>query len=91
MTIDEMQRSGKEVLTPSEVAQVLGAEPYAINRMARDNPSALGFPVIVIGTRVKIPRRAFLHWMLYGRAIPEDILKVYDALQAMEDGEVRRQ
>lgn len=85
MTIDEINRSTKEVLTPADIAPVLGADPYGINRAARENPEGLGFPVIVIGNRVKIPRRAFLHWMLYGRAIPEGILAAYEAIEEREE------
>ena len=68
MTLDEITRSTKEMLSPADIAKVLGADPYGINRMARDNPRALGFAVMVIGNRVKIPRRAFLHWLCYGNA-----------------------
>lgn len=53
----------KEMLTPAEVAPVLGCQPYAINVAAREHPERLGFPVCVLGTRVKIPRQAFLRWM----------------------------
>jgi len=53
---------GKEMLSPADVAPVLGCNPYAINVAARANPAALGFPVCRIGNRVKIPRRAFLRW-----------------------------
>ena len=53
---------GKEMLSPADVAPVLGCNPYAINVMARQDPARLGFPVCRIGNRVKIPRRAFLRW-----------------------------
>ena len=56
---------GKEMLSPADVAPVLGCNPYAINVAARANPDALGFPVCRIGNRVKIPRRAFLRWAGY--------------------------
>jgi len=89
VTIDEIMRCTREVLTPTDIAEVIGADPYGINRMARENPAALGFPTIVIGNRVKIPRRAFLHWMLYGRAIPEGVMEVYAGIEERE--EVRQQ
>ena len=89
MTIDEITRSTKEVLTPTDIAEVIGADPYGINRAARENPEGLGFPVIIIGNRVKIPRRAFLWWMQYGRAIPEGVLEVYAGIEERE--EVRQQ
>lgn len=62
--------SSKEMLSPADVAPVLGCNPYAINVMAKAEPERLGFPVCMIGNRVKIPRRAFLRWAGYeeGRA-----------------------
>ena len=57
--------SGKEMLTPADVAPVLGCNPYSINVMAKADPARLGFPVCVIGNRVKIPRLAFLRWAGY--------------------------
>jgi len=57
--------SGKEMLSPADVAPVLGCNPYSINVMAKADPARLGFPVCVIGNRVKIPRRAFLRWAGY--------------------------
>ena len=55
----------KEMLSPADVAPVLGCHPYTINVMARADPARLGFPVCMIGNRVKIPRRAFLRWAGY--------------------------
>lgn len=55
--------SEKEFLLPAEVAQVLGCSPQHIRVAAREKPELLGFPVIVIGTRVRIPRLAFLRFM----------------------------
>ena len=57
--------SDVEMLTPADVAPVLGCHPYAINVAAKEDPARLGFPVCLIGNRVKIPRRAFLHWVGY--------------------------
>ena len=57
--------SDKEMLSPADVAPVLGCNPYAINVAAKCDPARLGFPVCMIGNRVKIPRRAFLRWAGY--------------------------
>ena len=65
MTIQEIRASGKEMLSPADVAPVLGCNPYAINVAAKEDPARLGFPVCMIGNRVKIPRRAFLRWVGY--------------------------
>lgn len=62
MTLDEIRNSTKEVLTPAEVAEVLGCDPQDVRVAARQRPDLLGFNVAVIGTRTKIPRKAFLDW-----------------------------
>ena len=62
MTITEIEASDKTMLTPWDVAGVLGCNPYAINVQAKQDPARLGFPVTMIGNRVKIPREAFLRW-----------------------------
>lgn len=68
MKLDEMRGSEKEFLTPEDVAEVIGCKAHAINLQARSDPSALGFPVCMMGTRVRIPRQGFLHWMSFGNA-----------------------
>ena len=70
MTIQQIRASGKEMLSPADIAPVLGCNPYSINVMAKADPARLGFPVCVIGNRVKIPRRAFLRWIGYERGGP---------------------
>ena len=66
MTLDEIRNSTKEVLTPAEVADVLNADPQDIRVAAKVHPEQLGFNVAVIGTRVKVPRLAFIKWMTGG-------------------------
>ena len=89
MTIDEILRSPKEMLSPADIADVLSVDPYGINRMAHESPGALGFATMVIGNRVKIPRRAFLYWLLYGNAPITPELAVYAGIEERE--EVRQQ
>ena len=57
MTLAEIRASDKAVLTPADVAPVLGVKPQSI-RVA--DPVDLGFPVCRIGTRTLIPRKPFL-------------------------------
>lgn len=68
MTLQEMRESTKEFLTPEDVAGFIGCMAYSITAQAKDDPMCLGFAVSVIGTRVRIPRRAFLHWLRFGNA-----------------------
>lgn len=63
MTLNEIKNSAKEVLTPADIADVLNADPQDVRVAARQRPDLLGFHVCVLGSRVKIPRRAFLNWL----------------------------
>lgn len=53
----------REFFTAAEVCGVLGADPNTIRFTARQRPELLGFPVIIAGNRVKIPRIPFLRFM----------------------------
>lgn len=60
MTIKEIRQSDKDMLTPSDIAELLNADPQTIRIAARVAPERLGFPVVVIGNRVRIPKIPFL-------------------------------
>lgn len=72
MTYEEMLVSDKAFLLTEDVAELLGCKAHSINVQAQQDPAKLGFPVCVTGSRVRIPRLGFLHWMTYGitRLIP---------------------
>lgn len=63
MTLDQIEAMTTEVLTPAQVASVLHLDQDTIRGQARDAPWLLGFPVVLAGNRVKIPRIAFLRFM----------------------------
>lgn len=63
MMLDEIRRSDKELLTPAEVARALGTSAHSIRVAARQRPELLRFPVVVIGTRTKIPRLPLLRFL----------------------------
>ena len=63
MTLDEIRASDKTMLTPAEVAEVLGCDAQDVRIQARTAPERLGFPVIIIKSRTKIPRVPFLRYM----------------------------
>lgn len=63
MTLDEIKNSEKLFLVPAEVAPIIGCKPYSINLQAQRDPAKLGFPVIVLNRRVKIPRGPFLRYV----------------------------
>ena len=66
MTYQELLDSDKAFLLTEDVAELLGCKEYSINVQAQQDPAKLGFPVCVTGSRVRIPRLGFLHWMTYG-------------------------
>ena len=68
MKYEEILTSDKDFLIPKDVAEVLGCDQYKINIQAKENPAKLGFPVCMIGARVRIPRLGFIRWMQYGNA-----------------------
>ena len=68
MTLKEIEESGKEVLTCAGVWPLLKCIPATLHMQAIKWPKKLGFPVIVMGSRVKIPRRPFLAYMKEGQA-----------------------
>lgn len=63
LTLLEIKQSNKPFLTASDVAEVLCCDPHSIRLQAHDNPDALGFPVVVMRSRVRIPRKAFLSYI----------------------------
>lgn len=62
MTLDEIRNFQRDYLTPAQVAEVLGADPQDIRVAAKMHPERLGFNVAVVGSRIKIPRLAFIRW-----------------------------
>lgn len=63
MTLDQLEALPAEVLTCAQVAPVLCANPATLHLQALERPELLGFPVIVAGSRVKIPKRPFCKFM----------------------------
>jgi len=62
-TLAELAASQKEYFTPAEIAGVLGTDGQTIRVTARQCPWRLGFPVLFVGNRIKIPKRPFLRVM----------------------------
>ena len=62
-TLAELETLPDEVLTCTQVSKILKACPQYIHAQAIQDPTKLGFPVIVHGTRVKIPKQAFVRYM----------------------------
>lgn len=50
-------------LSIADVALVLQSDAQCLRSQARSNPELLGFPVTIIGRRVRIPRIPFLAYV----------------------------
>ena len=46
----------------SEAAKIIGCDPQELRSQAQSNPLLLGFPVCVMGKRVRIPRKSFCNF-----------------------------
>lgn len=66
MTLRQIRESEKVYLLAEDIADIVESSANSIRRQAQEDPSKLGFPVIVIGNRVKIPREGFLFFLQYG-------------------------
>lgn len=63
MTIPEIVALEREFLIPTEIAGIVGMNAQTIRVAARQRPELLGFPVVVTGTRTRIPRVPFLRFL----------------------------
>ena len=63
MTLEELEALPVSVLTCAQIAPILQANAYTIHETAIQRPDLLGFPVVVMGRRVKIPKAAFIRYM----------------------------
>ncbi len=67
MTLEDVRAMDRETITPAIAAAVIGCDPQAIRTIAHKEPENLGFDVILIGARTKIPRRSFIRFMEGGK------------------------
>ena len=61
-TLEDLIASNKAFLTPVDVRGVLGCSDQQVRICAREAPELLGFPIVIMGSRVKIPRIPFLRF-----------------------------
>ena len=73
VSLETLAKIDRAYLTPAEVAPLLGCDPHLIRLSAKDPVyrQTLGFKVIRVGTRTKIPRVEFLRFMGYTGEIEE--------------------
>jgi hypothetical protein len=67
MTLEEIKKSDKEMLIPADICDILGCDKYNINVQVKEDKqngtNSFPFPTILLRSRVKIPRRAFIKAM----------------------------
>lgn len=69
MTIQEIIASNADMLTPDDIAGILGSDPATIRLTAKTDPDALEpLGPVRLGNRVKFPRARFICWY-YGRKV----------------------
>ena len=69
MNLSDISRIDKDFLTVADIAPVLGMDPQNIRSQAQSDADKLGFPVIVTGSRVRIPKEGFIYYCRFGRPI----------------------
>lgn len=63
MTLEEIEALPKDMLVPKDICGYLGCSQYSINVCTRNGENPFPFPVIRMGTRVRIPKIPFLKAM----------------------------
>lgn len=76
MTLKDIEQIDRELLTCEDVAEFIGTNPQSIRSQAQASAEKLGFPVIVIGSRIRIPKDGFLYFMRYGRPVADSVYKI---------------
>ncbi len=61
-TLEDIEKIDSPILLPRQIAGYLKCGQYSINCQAMQDPSKLGFPVIMTGSRVKIPKEGFVNF-----------------------------
>lgn len=62
-TLRDLMQRDRDVLLPEEVAEYLHLAPQQLRAQAREDPSKLGFRVIVCGNKTLIPKGPFIDYM----------------------------
>ena len=66
-TQDELETNPQQTQTAAQEAQILGSRVQSLRSQAQIDAGALGFPVILYGSTIRIPRLGFIYFMRYGR------------------------
>lgn len=66
-TLEDIENLPKNTLSPCDICEYLGADPHVFRITARkdrkEHTDSFGFPVMILGNRIKIPKDAFVAFM----------------------------
>lgn len=60
MTLDDVERIPKDFLTVTDIAPFLHSSPNDLRVQAWERPDMLGFPIVIVRRRIKIPKALFV-------------------------------
>ena len=63
MTLQQLIDSDQVFISPADIAEILRCDPQCIRNQAHRDQSKLGYPTIIIGNRIRIPRIPFLRYL----------------------------
>lgn len=66
MTLADIRTMNTDFITADIAGKVMGLDPQSIRVQAQRDTKKLGFPVVVVGSRVMIPRIPFLRFIESG-------------------------
>lgn len=81
-TLEEVEKLGKNMLSVMDICEYLETDPHVLRETIRKDKKrhtdSLGFPVMVLGNRIKIPREAFVAAMRGAANRPDTVNKVVE-------------
>lgn len=51
-----------DMIPLKEAAEMLGCDAHTLSTTAREHPEWIGFPFLIVGNRMKIPREGLERW-----------------------------
>ena len=63
MTVEDLKKMKKPVISGTMAARVIGMHPTRLIGYAREHPEKIQFPFQISGNRMKVPRIPFLRWL----------------------------
>ena len=63
MTLEELKEKRPLFVNANDLKDILEIDPANLRSQAQSDPQKIGFPVMVVGTRVKIPVKPFLKFL----------------------------